>query len=342
MFLDATNTQFKYWEKQVGIGLKTLPYVLREMSSVGPIGMHQISDTFGAALWTLNFFLYTASIGISSIGMHMTDNSNASAWQPTVQYGNQPFIRPQYYAHVAMAQIIGNGNGTTQIAELPSNKIDSNYLGYIRAYSAYANEKLQAVVLINSKLANASDENKGSFVFELNLGSENANKDVYLSTLTADGGDSLSGTEFNGMTFSDIDGKMTIIDNTLNTVRTSGSGSVSISVRDSQAIVANIGWLLGSNAVLTVNNTEGGGYKKKSSAGPTNTGSAYTAAWGGMFTTAFALASSLGSSGSSSQAEETESSKDKKSGVSRSNAGVPWKTVGFCLAAVILGLVTIS
>ena len=72
MLLDNTNEQFAYWEKQVKAGLATgMPYVLREMSSVGPIGMHGVSDTFGAALWTLNFFLYTASLNISSVQMHM-------------------------------------------------------------------------------------------------------------------------------------------------------------------------------------------------------------------------------------------------------------------------------
>ena len=153
MLLDATNTQFAYWEKQVKLALGTgLPYALREMSSVGPIGLPGVSDTHGAALWTLNFFLYAASIGISSVQMHMTDNSNASAWQPIPMYGSDTtFVRPQYYAHAAIAQIIGNGNGTTQITNLKMGSVGSGYDGRLRTYVAYAKNNLQAVILINSK-----------------------------------------------------------------------------------------------------------------------------------------------------------------------------------------------
>lgn len=276
MDYDLTNKQFAYWEKQVAIGLKTgLPYVLREMSSVGPIGKAGISDTFGASLWTLNFFLYTASLGISSVQMHMTDNSNASAWQPTYLYDRQPFVRPMYYAHAAVAQIIGNGNGTTQIATMSTNNVDSTYSGYIRAYSAYAHETLQAVILINGQPANVSDSQKGSFTFNVNFGSDNANKDVYLSYLTADGADAQTGTVWNGMTYNDTTGEANVVDSTVNKVTTDGSGKISIPVRDSQAVVANLGSQLGTNVVLTPDGTQ----TRKKSAGLLSAGSAGVAAW---------------------------------------------------------------
>jgi hypothetical protein len=264
MDMDQTNTQFAYWEKQVGIALKTgLPYVLREMSSVGPIGMPGVSDTFGASLWTLNFFLYAASIGISSVQMHMTDNSNASAWQPIPMYGHDTtFVRPQYYAHAAVAQIIGNGNGTTQISSLKTSNVGAAYDGRIRAYTAYANSNLQAVVLINSKESNSSVANKDSFTFNLNLGSSNANKNVYLSYLTAPGAESQTEVTWNGMSYDDITGNSTIVDDSENRFTTDGSGKLTIQVRDSQAVVANIGAKLGVNAVLKPDPTQ----SKKSSA----------------------------------------------------------------------------
>ncbi|KAF1829451.1 hypothetical protein BDW02DRAFT_509957 [Decorospora gaudefroyi] len=266
MDLDSTNVQFKYWEDQVQIALKTgLPYVLREMSSVGPIGMPGVSDTLGASLWTLNFFMYAATIGISSVQMHMTDNSNASAWAPIPMYGHDTsFVRPQYYAHAAVAQIIGNGNGTTQIGPLSTNNVGSAYDGRIRAYSVYANDELQSVVLINAKQANESSD-KDSFTFDLDLGSENANEDVYLSYLTADGADSQTGVTWNGMSYDDITGQSSIVDNVVIVTTTDDSGKMSIPVRDSQAIVANIGWQLGVNPVLKPDPTQ---VRKKSAASP--------------------------------------------------------------------------
>jgi len=46
-------------------------------------------------------------------------------------YGNGPFVKPMYYAHAAVAQLIGNGNGTTQIGVLNTNSVPSAYAGRI-------------------------------------------------------------------------------------------------------------------------------------------------------------------------------------------------------------------
>ncbi|KAF1992699.1 glycoside hydrolase family 79 protein [Amniculicola lignicola CBS 123094] len=335
MRLDATDVQFKYWAQQTAIALNTgLPYVLREMSSVGPIGMHEISDAFGAALWTLNFFLYTATLNISSVQMHMTDNSNASAWQPRTMYGRDTFVRPQYYAHAAMAQIIGNGNGTTQIGKLTIEDVDSDYQGRLRAYSLYTNSNLQSVVLINAKMANASNSNKESFTFDLNLGGENGDLNLYLSYLTADGADSLEGTTFNGITYDDITGKASTANTTPVPLRTSSSGRVSIPVRDSQAVVANIGSLLGSNAVIV-----GGGTTttKKSTAGPTRTAGSRTAVWTGIATTTLMLASSLSSG---RDAEETGSKSEGTDGVKQRRSSLI--TIGICLLGVVVGFICLA
>jgi hypothetical protein len=295
MDMDQTNTQFAYWEKQIKIALSTgVPYVLREMSCIGPIGMHKVSDTFGASLWTLNFFFYMATLNVSSVQMHMTDNSNASAWQPINVYGKDPFVRPLYYAHAAVAQVIGNGNGTTQIGALDVRGAGGEYSGRIRAYSAYANSALQAVILINSKQANASESNKASFTFDLNLGTANANKKIYISYLTAEGADSLSGTTWNGMTFSDEDGKASVVDESVYQFSLDGNGAFSIAVRDSEAVVANLDWQLGSNKVTKVDGSTTSGSRRKNAASPSATG-ANLAIWAAVLVSALTFANTFGS-----------------------------------------------
>ncbi|OAL04035.1 hypothetical protein IQ06DRAFT_244439 [Phaeosphaeriaceae sp. SRC1lsM3a] len=279
MDMDQTDTQFVYWAKQVNIALKTgLQYNLREMSSIGPIGMPGVSDTFGASLWTLNFFLYAASLGIESVQMHMTDNSNASAWQPIPMYGHDTtFVRPQYYAHAAVAQLVGNGNGTTQILQLKTSGASSDYTGRIRSYAAYAHDNLQAVVMINSKEANSSST-KGSYTFNLNMGSQNAKKDVYLSYLTAPGAESQTEVTWNGMHYDDVTGNSTVVDAAEHKIRLDDSGRFTVQVRDSQAVVANIGSKLGVNLVLKPDPTQ---QARKSAASSSMSGSRnaiYTAA----------------------------------------------------------------
>ncbi|KAE9963437.1 hypothetical protein BLS_009303 [Venturia inaequalis] len=289
--LKNTEDQFSYWAQQVQAAIKTgLPYYLREMASAGPTGVKGISDTFGAALWTLNFFCYAASVGVGSVQMHMTDNSYAAAWQPG-QFDEQgPHVRPSYYAFAAMAQLLGAGNGTTQIAAVTPTNIPSNYANYVRTYAAYTNSELSAVVLINSMTSNAAVTSKGSVTFSLSFPNAKGGT-LYISTLTADGGDSTTGTTWNGISFGSSDGTATTANSAVQTVPIGDDGSASVTVRDSQAVIANVGFLLGSRAVKS-GTASGSGSSKKSGSSSTVSSSATSAAITSVLTTAVAVATS--------------------------------------------------
>lgn len=245
MDLSTTATQFRDWTVQVQQALDTgYPYALREMGVVGPIGYAGITDTFAASLWTLNFFLYAAGLNISSVQMHMTDNSNASAWQPILYYGNQPFVRPNYYAFAAMAQLIGRGC-STQVIGIPIQPFPSGYQDRIGVYTTYQEGRLAALVFINTVVANASDP-KGYLVIDISL-PDFAGQTLHLSYLTADGADSTQGTTWNGVSYDEGgDGSPTMIRSDTQSITIGGDGSVSVEVRDSQAVVANIGSIIGS------------------------------------------------------------------------------------------------
>jgi len=289
MQLSNTETQFKYWVSEVDEGLNSsLPYYLREMASVGPVGLTGISDTFGAAIWTLNFFCYAASVGVGSVQMHMTDNSFAAAWQPIEKYGQGPHVRPSYYAFAAMAMLIGSGNGTTQIAALTPSNVPAGYADYVRCYAAYTNGALSAVVLINAMPSNASNASPGSVSFALALGAAYAAQTLYAGVLTGPGADAQNGTTWQGVSFeASGDGKAT---GTAAAEATTldGSGAAVLAVRDSQAVIANIGYRLGAHRVL-VNGTVPPTSSKKSSA-PASSATGSVVA--GLTTTAIAVASS--------------------------------------------------
>ncbi|KAF2085206.1 glycoside hydrolase family 79 protein [Saccharata proteae CBS 121410] len=298
MDLSNTVTQFAYWKTQIGIALDTgLPYVLREMQSVGPTGMQGVSDTFGCALWSLNFFLYAASLNVSSVEMHMTDNSYAAPWAPITNAAGTivKSVRPTYYAYAAMAQLIGSGNGTTQIAPLDTSGVPSSYSDYVRMYAAYGNGSLTSVVLINSMQANTSDTAKGSLTFSLSF-PDHSGETLYLSYLNASGADATSNVTFNGLSFETSgDGTPDTVDSTASTAVIGNDGSVSVEVRDSQAVIAQIGSLLGANAV-TINGTSTSSDKKS---GGSSTSPSKSAALAAAASTSAVLVSSTTGSGSS-------------------------------------------
>lgn len=247
MTLSTTKDQFSAWVKQVNQAHDTpYPYALREMGVVGPIGLEGITNTFGAALWTLNFFLYTATLNITSVQMHMTDNSNASAWQPLYMYNREPFVRPNYYGFAAFDQIIGP-SCQAQVAEYDITAYPENYGGRIVAYSVYQAGQLATIVVINSNEANVSMSSKPSITVDLSLPSSLAGKVLHLSYLTNDGADATHNTTWNGISFEQSgNGLPTQVDNTDQTVTVGSDGSVSFTVRDSQAVVANIGSKVGN------------------------------------------------------------------------------------------------
>lgn len=247
MTLTTTKDQFAAWETQIKQAADTgYPYALREMGVVGPIGLEGITNTFGAALWQLNFFMYMASLNITSVQMHQTDNSNASAWQPIEMFNRQPFVRPIYYGIAAFDEIIGR-TCQAQVAAYDITAYPENYAGRLGAWSVYQAGQLQTIIVINSNMANVSQSNKASVTVQLTLPSSLAGQTLYLSYLTNTGADATSGTTWNGVSFEKSgNGMPTIVDTTARTVTIGNDGRATLTVRDSQAIAANIGSKLGN------------------------------------------------------------------------------------------------
>jgi hypothetical protein len=285
--LSKTEDQFTAWAGQVKQAANTnLPYNLREMASAGPVGIKTITDTFGAALWTLNFFCYAASLGIASVQMHMTDNSFASPWAPIEQQGVAPHVRPSYAAFAAMAQLIGTGNGTLQITNLNLEGISSDYKDYVRAYSFYNNGDLAGVVIINGKIANSTTSASARVGINLNLVLDGVGgQKLWLQTLTAKGADSTSGATWNGISFdSNGDGTPKQTSSTTDVVDITNDGKAAFVVNDSQAIIATINFQIGGAKSA----------KQRSAASSIWGGSIRAAVIGGIVTSLWMLFESFG------------------------------------------------
>ncbi|KAI4765266.1 hypothetical protein E4T52_00100 [Aureobasidium sp. EXF-3400] len=307
MDFDRTEDQFKYWTTEIEYAQSTgIPYNLREMANVGPIGLGNVSNTFGAALWFLNFYCYGATLNISSVEMHMTDNSYASPWQPIFMNGEAANVRPSYYAMAAMAQLIGSGNGTTRLASLATEN------SYVRAYAAYANDDLASLVIINAQQVNASATDKGSIDFTISL-PDLKGETLFLSYLTADGADTIHNVTWNGLSFeSDSIGSVsTAQDQSGQTVVLDSSGAATITVRDSEAVIAHFGARLGSVAVEVANSTSSGSGRSGSSSGKGGHTSSASTSGATPTVRGVAAAAASGSAASASASATAKSSSSK-------------------------------
>ncbi|KXJ86313.1 hypothetical protein Micbo1qcDRAFT_219651 [Microdochium bolleyi] len=119
------------------------PLVMGETNSVSCGGRSGISDTFGAALWGVDYVLTAASIGIEKVYFHLGGNSEYSSFTPRgYPYKNETLeagIRPGWYAHYFLAHVVrplGNHNGDRErfaVAGLPS--ANSSSLSGFAVYS---------------------------------------------------------------------------------------------------------------------------------------------------------------------------------------------------------------
>jgi hypothetical protein len=149
-----------------------------------------------------------------------------------------------------MTQIIGKGCAT-QVAPLLVTGQPPAYDGRIVGYTAYHQGQLGAIVLINSAIANVSETSKNSLTIDLSLPNF-AGKTLYLSYLTAAGADAKHGTTWNGTSYEQSgDGTPTKVDNAVHTAVVASNGAATLTLRDSQAVVANIGSYVGTHPVCS-------------------------------------------------------------------------------------------
>ncbi|TDL25602.1 glycoside hydrolase family 79 protein [Rickenella mellea] len=132
-----------------------LDYVLGETNSYACHGAPGVSNTAGAALWTLDYMLFSAQLGISKVYFHQGVGYKYNMIQPatltrsiidgsTLDTPLDPHVQPQYYAGLIANEAIGK-SGSSKIVELNIN--DTRVSGY----AFFEHENLKHAVLINSE-----------------------------------------------------------------------------------------------------------------------------------------------------------------------------------------------
>lgn len=152
-----------------------------------------------------------------------------------------------------MTQLIGPGC-TTRIQSVPVTNTPSRYENRLGAYATYQHGSLAAMVLLNTMLVNSS-EPKGFISWSVTL-PELAGQTVFLSYLTSSGADAASNTTWNSISYEQSDdGTPTGTNSTIITTSVGFDGTLSLSLRDSEAVVANIGHQIGTGPSAQYNET---------------------------------------------------------------------------------------
>lgn len=141
--------------------------VFGETNSVSCSGRSGISDTFGAALWSTDYVLLAASIGMPKVYFHLGAQSQYSAFTPWGYVLNNETltagIRANFYSHYFIANVVqglGADDEAYQVAALPgANSSDLSGYAIYRGGGGGDGEKkeLAKVVLLDMGVWNGTE-----------------------------------------------------------------------------------------------------------------------------------------------------------------------------------------
>lgn len=177
---------------------KGLPYVLGETNSIACQGLAGVSDVFGAAIWSVDYALYAASLNVSNIYWQMGIGYRYAPWQAIQNGTTAPGPRPLYYGNLFVATALGDSDA--QVVPI----VNTTSLAGYAIYSGKTHQsKLRSIALVNMDVFNSSSSaatKRSSAKFSLPQGLCGENAKIRVKQLTAPGAEVREGITFDAQT----------------------------------------------------------------------------------------------------------------------------------------------
>ncbi|OJJ33989.1 hypothetical protein ASPWEDRAFT_114341 [Aspergillus wentii DTO 134E9] len=219
-----------------------IPYILGETNSLYNQGAPGLSNSFGAALWGVDFNLYCASQNIRRTHMHQGTNFRYISWQPIHTENTSIGTKAPYYGN-AMAAAMLHGGVDVRVANLPLTE-DTE-----AAYAAYVNGTLTRIAVLNMKEFNYTEsepaQTRPLAKYSFRLPSEMSARPLSVQRLMANGSNAISGITWDGWSYNyELKGGEPVrLQNVTigETISVSDNGTVEIELPYSSAVILNVG-----------------------------------------------------------------------------------------------------
>ncbi|KAK1965195.1 beta-glucuronidase [Colletotrichum sublineola] len=139
------------------------PHILGEHNSLYNQGKPGLSNSFGAALWGVDFNLYAASQGIRRSHMHMGTDYRYQSWQPVDTNTTALGTKAPYYGNIAVAAFLAppaSSGDPVSVAHIPLD--DDNNDGRSAAYAAYHGATLARLLVVDLHAYNSTVNGTGT------------------------------------------------------------------------------------------------------------------------------------------------------------------------------------
>ncbi|RJE21915.1 hypothetical protein PHISCL_05760 [Aspergillus sclerotialis] len=175
-----------------------LPYIYGEMNSLYNQGRPGLSNSFGAALWGVDFNLYSASQSIRRSHMHQGNNYRYASWQPEETNKTSIGTKAPYYGNVMVAAML-KGADDVRVATIPLPG-DTE-----AAYAAFVDGQVARLAVINMKEYNYStsdpDARRPATKYSFRLPNVDAQRKLSVQRLMANGSNSITGITWDGWSY---------------------------------------------------------------------------------------------------------------------------------------------
>jgi hypothetical protein len=175
-------------------------YVMGETNSVSCQGLAGVSDVYAAALWSIDYVLYIASLKINRLYFHMGTPYRYSAWQPVATNSSEPYVKPLYYGNLFTSTAFAGGN--KQVSVLIN---ETSFTAY-GIYDSARGGELSSVVLLNLEVFNSTSPASERPYVTVELGNDCSRATV--QRLTSPGVEIASNITFAGQSVSNADGSI--------------------------------------------------------------------------------------------------------------------------------------
>lgn len=181
-----------------------LPFILGETNSLYNQGRPGLSNTFGAALWGVDFNLWCAANNVQRVHMHQGTNYRYQSWQPIDTNITSKGTKAPYYGNVAVASYLGDLTGKANLQKIVNIPLPNEREA---AYASYVSGKLAKLIVVNMEEYNATAGNNYTdsyprpieeYNFQLPRGVKG---EFGLQRLLANGSDAITGVTFDGYSY---------------------------------------------------------------------------------------------------------------------------------------------
>lgn len=231
-----------------------IPYILGETNSLYNQGRPGLSNSFGAALWAVDFAIHSAAVGIARIHFHMGTNYRYQSWQPIETEKTEIGTKPPYYGNVAAAAFVGAAGTRVAPVQLQGDDVSAETDVAYAAFTGDEDSALARILVLNLRAYNYTLNGTGgpdlnptprpvrTYRFtNLDLG---AGTEGTVRRLHANGSDAVTGITWDGWSYNyELDnGRPVRLENvTVGETVKVVDGGVEVQVPDSEAVVLDFG-----------------------------------------------------------------------------------------------------